>query len=118
MTHPLRTLLTALGLLCIAPSTAQQLCSAYHLSGYAFGHEMNPARDYDRAGYFSTPLLGQVNIGTRGNFALSDVLYPHPNGKGLVTYLHPSVDERALAGFHTHNKWTSSARYNLFSIGF
>ena len=86
---------------------AQNLSSAYFLDGFAYGHQMNPAKEYDRKGYFSIPFLpGNLNMGLKGNLNLKDVLFKNPNGNGLVTYLHPSLSVgEALSGFNANNKW-------------
>jgi len=90
------------------------------LEGYAYGHELNPAKDYNRKLYFSVPgLLGNVNFGVKGNLALKDVLYKNPNGSGLVTYLHPSISsDEAMDGFNKNNKILADMRFDLFSLGF
>ncbi len=99
---------------------SQNLNSAYFLDGFAYGHEMNPAKEYDRRAYFSIPFLpGNINVGTRGNLSLTDVLYKNPNGSGLVTAFHPSISaDQALSKFHANNKILSDLRYDIFSVGF
>ena len=99
---------------------AQNLNSAYFLDGYAYGHEMNPATDYDRKGYFSFPgLLGNLNVGVKGNLAMKDILYKNPNGNGLVTYLHPDISSKeAMSGFSRSNKLLTDLRFDIFSVGF
>ena len=106
-----------MSIVCLA--FGQNLNSAYFLDGYAYGHEMNPAKDYDRKAYFSLPLLGNLNFGTRGNVALTDVLYKNPNGNGLVTALHPSISVKdALSNFHSKNKILGDMRYDIIAVGF
>lgn len=106
-----------MSIVCLA--FGQNLNSAYFLDGYAYGHEMNPAKDYDRKAYFSFPLLGNLNISTRGNVALTDVLYKNPNGSGLVTALHPSISVKdALSNFHSKNKVLGDLRYDIIGVGF
>lgn len=99
---------------------AQNLTSAYFADGYAYGHQLNPAKEYDRKGYFSLPFLpSNLNVAMRGNLGLSDILYKNPNGKGLVTYLHPSLSKKeALSGFSANNKLLTDFHYDLFSFGF
>lgn len=97
----------------------QNLNSAYFLDGFAYGHEMNPAKDYDRKAYFSFPFLGNINTTTRGNIALTDFLYKNPNGSGLVTALHPSISvDEALSKFHNNNKVLGDMRIDIVSVGF
>lgn len=100
--------------------SAQNLSSAYFLDGFAYGHQLNPAKDYDRSGYFSVPILpSNFNIGLKGNLNLKDVLFKNPNGNGLVTYLHPSIStSEALKGFNANNKLLSDFRWDLLSFGF
>ena len=76
-------------------ASAQNLSSAYFLDGFAQGHELNPAKEYDRKGYFGFP-LSNLNISIKGNLNLSDVLFKNPNGDGLVTYLHPDIPYDAI----------------------
>ena len=98
---------------------AQNLSSAYFLDGYAQGHELNPAKDYDRSAYFSLPALGNINFGLKGNLNVKDVLYKNPNGSGLVTYLHPDIDTKtALGGFSQNNKLAADLRLEILGLGF
>ena len=99
-------------------ASAQNLSSAYFLDGYAQGHELNPAKEYDRKGYFGFP-LSNLNIGIKGNIGVKDVLYKNPNGSGLVTFLHPdiSIDE-AMSGFKNNNKMLSDMRIDVINVGF
>ncbi|MBQ5393245.1 MAG: hypothetical protein IIU52_05400, partial [Bacteroidaceae bacterium] len=53
--------------------SAQNLNSAYFLDGYTFGHQLNPAKDYDRKGYVSFPLLGNINTSLNGNLSATDI---------------------------------------------
>ena len=49
-------------------ASSQNLISAYFLDGFAYGHELNPAKEYDRSGYFSLPFLpSNFNFTVRGN---------------------------------------------------
>lgn len=104
-------------------AAAQNLNSAYFLDGFAYGHELNPAKDYDRSGYFSFPVLGNTNIALRGNLSLKDFFYPNPNrnagGPALVTYLHPDIpSSTAMDGFSGNNKLLMDMRFDIVSIGF
>lgn len=96
----------ALMALCVATTaSAQNLQSAYFLDGYAYGHELNAAKDYDRKSYFSVlPVLSGLDVTFRGSLALKDVLKKNPNGHGLVTYLHPDLSySEAMDGFSKNN---------------
>ena len=97
---------------------SQNFNSAYFLDGYAYGHEMNPAKDFDRKGYFGA-LIGNTYFATHGNTALTDFLYKNPNGNGLITALHPSISaEEALSKFSSNNKVLGDMRYDIASVGF
>lgn len=113
------TLASALLSLC-GTASAQNLNSAYFLDGFAYGHQLNPAKEYDRKGYFSVPILpGNLNVGVRGNLGLQDLLMKNPNGNGLVTFLHPALtDAQALKGIKDDNKFLTDIRYDIFSLGF
>ncbi len=107
-------------LLLAGHAEAQNLSSAYFLDGYAQGHELNPAKEYDRKGYFGLP-LSNVNVASRGNLGVKDLLFknPDPNGKALVTYLHPSISyDEAMKGFKNNNKLLSDLRFDILNVGF
>ncbi len=104
---------------CTHTAEAQNLSSAYFADGYAFGHQLNPAKEYDRKGYFSMPIFSNLNIGTKGNIGLKDILYKNPNGDGLVTFLHPSISaDEALGNFSNNNKLLMDMRMDILSFGF
>lgn len=120
MKKTLRYILVVLLTMVGGRAMAQDLNSAYFLDGYAYGHELNPAKNYDRKGYFSFPgLLGNLNLGVKGNLAMKDLLYKNPNGDGLVTYLHPDISSsEAMSGFSKNNKLLTDLRFDIFSLGF
>lgn len=101
-------------------ANAQNLNSGYFLDGFAYSHEINPAKDYDRKVYFSVPVLpGNLNAGLRGNLHLTDILHKNPNGNGLTTYLNPNISYAdAMKGFSTRNTLMSDLRFDLVSVGF
>ncbi len=110
--------LAALALTLSGSAFAQNLSSAYFLDGYAQGHELNPAKEYDRKGYFGFP-LSNLNLSVKGNMDIQDFLYKNPNGKGLVTYMHPDIStDEALKAFSKNNKILMDMRFELLSIGF
>lgn len=97
--------------------SAQNLNSAYFLDGYAYGHELNPAKDYDRKGYVAFPILGNFNVGMNGNLALTDVLMF--NGNQLTTYMNPNIPiDQALSGFSSNNHTALDLRTDIISFGF
>jgi len=115
-----KALLCMVGLCIGLSASAQNLSSGYFMDGYAYGHLMNPARDYSHKSYFSIPVLpGNLNAATRGNIGVKNIYYNNPVGSGLVTYLHPSISvDEALDGLHDNNKMLGDVRYDLLSVGF
>lgn len=119
MKHSLKYMIAALAMATATAAQAQTLSSAYFMDGYTFGHELNPAKDYDRQGYVSMPfLLGHMNVGLNGNVGVSDIFFPQPDGR-LGTFLHPSVSyDEAMKGLKTNNRLKQSLRMDLISFGF
>lgn len=106
---------------CAPLPCAGQLASAYFLDGYAYGHEINPAKDYDRKSYFSIlPVLSGTSVGLRGNLTAKDLFKKNPRGgSSLVTYLHPDLSyQTAMEGFSSNNSVTQDLRLNIVSFGF
>lgn len=98
-------------------AAAQNLNSAYFLDGYTYGHTMNPAKDYDRKGYVSFPVLGNINMGLTGNLSLTDVL--KFNGNQLTTYMNPNIPmPEALSGFSSRNFTQMNMRLDVLGFGF
>lgn len=112
--------LLAVSLLASGSIIAQNLNGAYFMEGYAYGHELNPAKDYDRKGYVSMPLLGNMNFALRGNLGLKDFFYKDPTGKhALTTYLNPNISyDKAMDGFSSNNKLLQDLRLEFLSVGF
>lgn len=111
----------AAAILCVSGSAkAQNLNSAYFMDGFTYGHELNPAQEYDRDSYFSVPFLpGNLNVGLKGNLQLKDIFLQNPNGNGLATYLHPDISyDKAMSGFSSNNKLITDLRWDLLSFGF
>lgn len=108
----------AIAILCLCGSvSAQNLNSAYFLDGYAYGHYMNPAKDYDRNGYVGLPALGHLNVGLNGNLSLTDIL--KLNNGSLTTYLNPNISVKdALSGFSSTNHTNANLRLDIISFGF
>ena len=103
----------------ISTLRAQNLNSAYFLEGYTYGHQLNPAKDYEREGFVSMPfILGNTNVSMMGNMSVKDYIRPLSNGK-LATILHPefSVSD-ALKDISSMEKTNVDLRYDLFGMGF
>lgn len=117
MKKNLRNILLATVVASCGTASAQNLNSAYFLDGYAYGHQMNPAKDYDRKAYFSLPVLGNFNLGMTGNLSLTDVL--KFNGNQLTTFLNPNIPvKEALNGFTANNHTGVDMRMDILGFGF
>lgn len=117
MKKNIRTILAVAALAFSGIASAQNLNSAYFLDGYTYGHQLNPAKDYDRKGYVSFPLLANINMGMTGNLSLTDVL--KFNGDQLTTYMNPNIPmEEALSGFSSSNFTHMNMRMDLLGFGF
>ncbi len=54
MNKNIKYTLAAMVFSCCGNAVAQNPYGAYFMDGYAFGHQMNPAKEYDRSGYFGS----------------------------------------------------------------
>lgn len=119
MKHSFKYIAALLAFCAGTGAQAQNLYSAYYMDGYAYGHQMNPAKDYDRDSYFSLPFLpSNMNINMMGNTGLKSFLKPLPGGK-LGTIMHPDISYNdAMSGLKNDNKIMESFHYDLLSVGF
>ena len=110
----------------IMPAAAQELRTSYFMTTSDYRHEMNPALlDH---GYVSLPLiLGNLNLGTTGNFGISNFVYkmePEWQGYGIkgrtyTTFMHPNVDaKKFLDDLKENNRMSLNLKYTLLSVGF
>ena len=119
MKKAMRYMLGVAIMLLAGNASAQNLNSAYFLDGYTYGHEMNPAKAYDRKGYVAFPGLSHINFGVHGNLNLKNLLYKNPNGEGLTTFLNPNLSVKEVMGnFHNNNKLLLDSRVEVFGFGF
>lgn len=108
------------------PSVAQELRTTYFMETSDYRHEMNPAL-LDHS-YVSMPLiLGNINIGTTGNFGLENFVYKMKpewqgygiEGRNLTTFMHPAVDAgKFLSDLPEKSRLGVNVKYSLFSMGF
>lgn len=95
----------------------QTLHSSYFLKRMPMRHKLNPAliNDY---GYFSIPMLGNINIGVQSNLSLKNFIYPTNDGN-LMTFMHQDV---SADDFLDHIKNYNSVEMNvdmaILSFGF
>lgn len=71
-------------------ASAQNFRGGYFLDGYLFGYKLNPAFSNDTD--FISPLFSQSVTSVKSDLSLKHLIFPSPDGKGLVTGLHGSVD--------------------------
>lgn len=116
----IRYIITAICLMGAGSIVAQNLNSAYFLDGYSYGYQLNPAKEYDRKGVFSFPLLclGNTNMSVGGNLNYTDIFYKLPNGK-MGTMMHPSVSaSEALGNISSRERLNTDMRIDLLNVGF
>ena len=114
----MKTLRTIIITACLSVNSVfgQQLSSGYFTDGYFYRHEMNPAIDNPQ-GYISLPALGNVNIGMKGNVALSDFIYVR-DGK-TVLFMNPSVStDEFLDNIKDKNRINADVKVSFLSLGF
>lgn len=101
-----------------ASASAQNtLRTAYFLDGYTASYKLNPALGNDR-GFFSIPLLGNVNVNSGANFGLSTFLFQDGNGN-LNTFLSDAVSaEEFLKGISDNTSFNPSVDMSLLALGF
>ena len=122
------TALTAILVTSLALSTrtfAQEMRTTYFMQTSDLRHEMNPAL-LDHA-YMSMPLLGNINIGTTGNFGAKTFIFdmqPTWQGYGTdghtrTTFMHPDVSaSEFLNGLKDNNRLNVNFKYQIFSFAF
>lgn len=117
----MKTFKYILGAVCISVASsamAQNLNSAYFMDGYTYGYELNPAKDYERKGFVSMPLLSNINASFSGNLNYTDIFYKLPNGK-LATFMHPDISaDEALNNFSSREKLAVDLRLDIINFGF
>ncbi|MBP5196949.1 MAG: hypothetical protein J6035_06035 [Bacteroidaceae bacterium] len=117
----MKTFKYILGAVCISVASsamAQNLNSAYFMDGYTYGYELNPAKDYERKGFVSMPILSNINMSLSGNLDYTDIFYKLPNGK-LATFMHPKISaDEALKNFSSREKLAVDMRLDIINFGF
>lgn len=104
-----------LGTLSVAAQ--QTLHSSYFLKRMPMRHKLNPAliNDY---GYFSIPMLGNVNIGVQSNLSLKNFIYPTNDGN-LMTFMHQNVSaDDFLDKIKNYNSVEMNVDLSVLSFGF
>jgi hypothetical protein len=110
-------LLAAIATLPCAVS-AQNFRGGYFLDGYLYAYKLNPA--FSNGTDFISPMLGQSVTSVKSDLSLKQLIFPSPDGTGLVTGLHSSVDtETFLKPLRKkQNPLILEEDLNLFTYGF
>lgn len=107
-------------ILCLGTLSAaaqQTLHSSYFLKRMPMRHKLNPAliNDY---GYFSIPMLGNVNFGIQSNLSLKNFIYPTHDGN-LMTFMHKDVSaDEFLDNIKNFNSVEMNIDMAILSFGF
>lgn len=109
-------IILALTMASAASLMAQDTNSGYFNTGYLYRHELNPAFDGGQ-GYVSMPILGNLNLGLRGNLNMENFIY-NVNGK-TTTFMNPNVStDEVLKNIKDHNKLMFDLKLQILSFGF
>lgn len=96
---------------------AQEFQTGYFLNGYTQAYKMNPALRPEKP-FISLPAIGGINISSRGNIGLDNILFPVSDGK-LGYFMHPEVSaQEFLGGLEDVNKLSENFNLNLLGFGF
>lgn len=95
---------------------AQNLNTGYFDETFLYRHDLNPAFAADNE-YVSAPIIGNANVGMRGNVGIKDILY-RVNGK-TVLFLNPAVDAKDFASrINDNSKVVADYKMQLLGAGF
>ena len=106
------TVLSILGFMAVSAS-AQTSHSAYFLDNYSYSYRLNPSLLIEK-GFIG--LGGTANLNS--DLGVSSLLYPAPDGSGLVTGLNSAISsEEFLSNIKDANAIDLDAGVTLFSLG-
>lgn len=112
----MKKILTIFFILTISTVSFSQSKIHYFIGGSTVSHNFNAAFAPEH-GYFGIPVLANINIATRGNLGLSNLLYPLDNGS-LGTFLHPEVSaDIAMSGFGKMNNLGANVQMDILNFG-
>lgn len=99
-----------------ASTLVAQNPTSYFMTGTPLRSQWNPAFTPER-GYVNIPIVGAIQLGTEGNLALDNILYPSPDG-GLTTLFSGSIPpSMALDGLEEMNRIGVATNINLIGFG-
>lgn len=99
-------------------NASAQLKTSYFMEGSIQRLDLNAAFVPQR-GYVNIPVIGNFGVEVNSNFlSVRNMLYPNPDGSGLVTFMHGSVDASEFLGrMRERNHLNFSVRDNLIGFG-
>ncbi len=100
--------------LCATASAQTNTRSGYFLDNYNYGYELNPAFG-NEMNFVSIPVLGNINVGMRGNLHVTDI-YHVVDGK-TVLFTNPDVSSSFLKDMPDVAKLGADLKVNLLSGG-
>ncbi|MEG1842527.1 MAG: DUF5723 family protein [Alistipes sp.] len=105
------TILTPLGV-------SAQMKTSYFMEESIQRLDMNPSFVPQR-GYINIPAIGNIGVNYHSNFlSVKNILYPDPDGEGLVTFMHSSVDAgKFLRRMRNTNHLSIGLNENIFGFG-
>lgn len=112
------TIITIAALSAIPSCLRAQMKTSYFMEGSIPRLDMNAAFVPQR-GYVNIPVVGNLGIEVGSNFlSVRNMLYPNPDGSGLVTFMHGSVDASDfLSKMRNRNHLNLSVRDNIIGFG-
>jgi len=99
---------------------AQISNTSYFLRSSIYRHQLNPAYDAPKD-YFALPIMGNISIGTSGNFGLNHFLYDAPtiSAYETTTFMSSSVDaNKFLSNLERNSRFGTNIDVQLLALGF
>lgn len=98
---------------------AQDLSTSYFVNSAPFRHQLNPALLEESSNRLSF-LIGKINVGTTGNFGISNFIYDNPvGGKEYTTFMNPAISaDDFLNDLDDKTHLNVDFDYNLMSVVF
>lgn len=120
----LKTIAAAAVMAATTTATAQvALRSGYHVEGYSYRHQLNPALAPDR-GYVSIPLLSGLNVTAQSNVGIGNFIYEtkgnplYTGSKPLMLFTNKAVDGASFLGeLKDRNRIHCELNMTIFSFG-
>lgn len=112
----MKKLYLILALLVGAVTVSAQNPTTYFMDGTPLRNQWNPAFMTER-GYLNIPVIGAIDVGTQGNIALSDILYPTADGTLTTLFSGTISPTTALEGLEQMNSIGAGVNLNVLGFG-